>query len=264
MEWQKEAEQALGRVPFFVRKRVRKSVEEEAASRGALQVSIEHVKSCQRKFLANMEKEVRGFQVEQCFGQDGCPNQAIQDQTLAQKIEKILAKRNLKKFLKSKVAEPLKLHHQFRVSISDCPNSCSRPQIVDIGLIGARKPSLDLELCTNCGACAEVCREEAIAVAASTRGPTLYDDKCVNCGQCIDVCLPGALKEARRGYRILIGGKLGRHPQLGVELKGIRSAREVLNTIECCLDHYLEHNICGERFGEILNRQPIKIDHAHT
>ena len=34
------------------------------------------------------------------------------------------------------------MHHEFRVSLSACPNACSRPQIVDIGLIGAVTPVL--------------------------------------------------------------------------------------------------------------------------
>jgi len=262
VKWQEKAEEALGRVPFFVRKRVRKRVEEAAASSGASEVDIEHVKLCQRKFLTNMENEVRGFQVEQCFGPNGCPNQAVQDRTLAEEIEGILANRNLKEFLRSKVAEPLKLHHQFRIAISNCPNACSRPQIVDVGLIGARQPSLALELCTNCGACAEVCKEKAIAIGIPEDYPTLDNEKCVNCGQCIDVCPSGAMNESSRGYRILIGGKLGRHPQLGAELHGIRSAHEVLTIVERCLDHYLEYNMSGERFGEILNRQPLEINEA--
>jgi len=263
MKWQQKAEEAVGRAPFFVRKIIRKRVEEEAARSGASEVRLEHVKSCQRKFLSNMEDEVQGFQIEQCFGQDGCLNQAVKNQTLAGEIERILAGGNLKKFLKSKVTEPLKLHHQFRVAIADCPNACSRPQIVDIGLIGARQPSLDPELCTNCGACAEVCKEQAITTGDTGDFPALHDQKCVNCGQCIEVCSSGAIRERRRGYRILIGGKLGRHPQLGAELQGIRSMQEVLVIVERCLDHYLELNVCGERFGEILNRHPLEI-HVQT
>ena len=58
----------------------------------------------------------------------------------------------------------MKMHHEFRVSISDCPNACSRPQIADLGLIGARRPRVTDETCSQCGACVEVCREEAISL----------------------------------------------------------------------------------------------------
>ncbi len=52
----------------------------------------------------------------------------------------------------------------------------------------------------------------------------------------------------------MVGGRLGRHPQLGRELKGVYSKEEVLAVVKRCLDIYFAHNIAGERFGAILNR----------
>ncbi|MCU0572954.1 MAG: PCP reductase family protein [Syntrophobacteraceae bacterium] len=49
MKWTVEAEEAVARVPFFVRKRVRKRVEEEAARRGASVVLLKHVHDCQKR-----------------------------------------------------------------------------------------------------------------------------------------------------------------------------------------------------------------------
>jgi len=259
VKWQKSAEEALARVPFFVRKRVKKKVEEEATSLGALEVDLQHVKSCRQKFLKNMENEIQGFQVEQCFGSNGCPNRAMTNDGLAQEIEKILVGKNFKEFLKKTVAGSLKMHHQFRISISDCPNACSRPQIVDIGMIGCRRPIVGEEPCSQCGACAEVCKERAVVLTAPGEFPILTNDKCVGCGQCIDLCPTGTIRELRSGYRLLLGGKLGRHPQLGGELSGVYSAEEVFSVINQCVDHYFKHNLCGERFGEILNRQPLQI-----
>jgi dissimilatory sulfite reductase (desulfoviridin) alpha/beta subunit len=142
MKWTREAEEAVSKVPFFVRKRVRKRVEEEAAGVGAGEITLEHVQTCQQRFLNRMEEEVKGFRVETCFGPSGCPNRAVAYDDLPRKIEDLLSRRNLKSFLKGKAKGPLKLHHEFRVSISDCPNACSRPQIADIGLIGARRPNI--------------------------------------------------------------------------------------------------------------------------
>ena len=62
---------------------------------------------------------------------------------------KLLESENLKEFLKERVKGPLKLHHEFRVSVSDCPNACSRPQIVDLGLIGALRPGPGEGACTE-------------------------------------------------------------------------------------------------------------------
>jgi hypothetical protein len=43
---------------------VRKRVEEETARLGKQEVTLEHVRACQKRFLARMEDEVKGYQVE--------------------------------------------------------------------------------------------------------------------------------------------------------------------------------------------------------
>jgi len=170
MDWSKEANEALSRVPFFVRKRVKKRVEEEAARCGACEVTIEHVR----------------------------PNRAVNTDGLPQKLEEGLSKRNFKSFLKERVKGPLKMHHEFRISVSDCPNACSQPQIVDVGLIGACRPEVSGEICSQCGACQDVCRENAISLQDGL--PSIDDSKCLCCGQCIGVCPTGTLQEGARGY----------------------------------------------------------------
>jgi anaerobic sulfite reductase subunit C len=252
MKWSQEAKEAISKVPFFIRKRVKKRVEEEAARCGAGEVRLEHVRTCQRRFLNQMEEEVKGYQVETCLGPSGCPNRAVLSDDFCQKIEERLGNRNLKSLLKDRVKGPLKIHHEFRVSISDCPNACSRPQIVDLGLIGARSPRVVDVSCNQCEACVEVCREGAISF--TDQAPVVDPTKCLSCGQCIPVCPTGTFQEAARGYRILVGGKLGRHPRLGRELAGIYNLEEALKVVELCLDHYQRYCTKGERFGEILER----------
>jgi len=57
-EMTEEAKEVLSRIPFFVRKRVRKRVEEEATNRKAGEVTLEHVRTCQKRFLNRMEDEL--------------------------------------------------------------------------------------------------------------------------------------------------------------------------------------------------------------
>ena len=151
---------------------------------------------------------------------------------------------------------PLKMHHEFRISISDCPNACSRPQIVDIGLIGACVPEVTDEPCTQCGACVESCKENAVSIKDDV--PVVDDSRCLYCWQCIRVCPAGSLKEAQKGYRILVGGKLGRHPLLGAELPGIHALDEIPAIVEQCLNRYQNHCLKGERFGDILKRTGLE------
>jgi anaerobic sulfite reductase subunit C len=256
MQWSQDAEAAVSNVPFFIRKHVRKRVEEEAVRCGSLKVRPEHVHTCKQRFLNQMEDEVKGFQVETCFGATACPNRAVDYENFSQTVEELLQRRDLKSFLKDRVRGPLKMHHEFRVSISDCPNACSRPQIADLGLIGACCPKVSEEVCSRCNACVEVCKEGAISLPEDS-AVAIDDRKCLSCGQCLKVCPTGALQEGVRGYRIQLGGKLGRHPRLAQELPGIHGREKALEVIDRCLDHYQRHCLRGERFGEILERTGI-------
>jgi anaerobic sulfite reductase subunit C len=58
----------------------------------------------------------------------------------------------------------------------------------------------------------------------------------------------------KKGYRVLVGGKLGRHPRLAEEIPGIFSKDDALRVVEKCLDLYQERSVHGERLGEILER----------
>jgi anaerobic sulfite reductase subunit C len=255
MKWTKEAEEAVSRVPFFIRKKVRKKVEEEAGRAGGPPVTLDHVQSCQKRFLKNMDQDVKGYQVETCFGPSGCPNQAVDSTGLPQEIEQALQSRDLRSFLKSRVQGPLKMHHDFRVSLSCCPNACSRPQIVDFGIVGVQTPRLTEKDCTRCGACLEVCQEGALHLKDEEERPNFEEAACLSCGQCIPVCPTGTLQKGKQGFRLLIGGKLGRHPQLGKDLGKIHTREEVLRALNHYLDLYQTHCRKGERLGEILNRQ---------
>ncbi|MCX5865053.1 MAG: 4Fe-4S dicluster domain-containing protein [Deltaproteobacteria bacterium] len=253
MEWDKDAEQAVAKVPFFVRKRVKKRVETEAQQAGATRVTMTHVTACKQQYLHHQEDEVQGFTVESCFGQSGCPNRIDTGKNLSPHLEALLRTHKLKEFMQSRVPGPLKLHHEFRITLADCPNGCSRPQIVDIGLISASLPTLSDAPCSECGACLAACKEEAITLNAGP-GPQFDWQRCLACGQCARACPTGTIAQDLSGYRILLGGKLGRHPRLGQELSGIFSAETTLTIIDTCLTHFKAQNKEGERFGELLNR----------
>ena len=250
MKWTAEAEDAIRKIPFFVRKRVRTRVEKEAEGEGKPLITIVEVKATQARFLTRMETDIKGYQIETCFGAGGCPNRANAGDGLMQKLEALLAEENLLEFLKKEVKGSLKYHHEFRITLADCPNACSQPQIKDIGIIGACVPEITHDLCSQCEACVEVCREQAICLDAGL--PVIQFERCLSCGKCIDVCPTGTLGAGTRGYRVLLGGKLGRHPRLARELPGIFSEEAVLSIVKDCILFYRRHSKGGERFAEIF------------
>jgi dissimilatory sulfite reductase (desulfoviridin) alpha/beta subunit len=200
-----------------------------------------------------VESVLKGWRIETCKGpRQGCANRAAPDDALAADIDGVFAGRDFGAGLRALVGAKLKARHELTVAIADCPNACSRPQIADLGLIGAAEPQQTGEVCHQCMGCVHACREGAIAHPGLL--PILDPAKCVRCGACCRVCLSGTLQVGRRGWRILLGGRLGRHPRLGSELPGIFAREGVLAAASDVVDFYLRNARGGERFADLLER----------
>lgn len=254
MQWSPDAENAIKRVPFFVRKRVRGRVEQEARGAGKASVDLADVRAAQERYLKSMAAQVKGYQLDTCFGPSGCPNCIGPDGgALLERIEAYLRKSDLAGFLRSKGVTDLKFHHEFRVTLAECPNACSQPQIKDIGIIAALFPAISKSSCAGCNACMDTCREQAVRICGDTPAPTFHAEGCMACGQCIPPCPTGTLVEGVRGYRVQLGGKLGRHPRLARELPGLYDAQTVLDIVAACVNLYKNKNRHGERFAELFD-----------
>jgi dissimilatory sulfite reductase (desulfoviridin) alpha/beta subunit len=68
----------------------------------------------------------------------------------------------------------------------------------------------------------------------------------------MQACPTGTIAEGHKGFRVQLGGKLGRHPQLAKELPGIYSEEQVLLIVKECLQFYKQTSKQGERLGQIL------------
>lgn len=253
MDWTAEAEAAMKKVPFFVRKRVRARVENEAAQEGKTRITLAEINATQKRYLSGgMAKEVRGYRIETCFGPNGCPNRAVFGDGLQKKLEQLLANSDLLGFLKSHVGDNLKFHHEFRVSLADCPNACSQPQIKDVGILGATMPGGTDQPCSGCGQCEDVCRENAVAAGTESGCPEVDGNRCLACGLCIPVCPTGSLAIGQQGFRVQLGGKLGRHPRLARELPGIFREDQIVEIVAECLRLYKKRSKNGRRFAELF------------
>ena len=259
MKWSPEAEKAVKKVPFFVRKRVRARVEKEAAAEGKPVVTLAEVKATQRRYLNNMETEMRGYQLDSCFGPSGCPHRAIQSDGLLPRIQTLLEEADLLGFLKQTVSGKLRFHHELRVTVADCPNACSQPQIKDVGILGACRPVITDSECTRCEACAAVCPESAVALDDTAPTPHIDGKRCIACGKCVTACPTQTLVSGQTGYRVQLGGKLGRHPRLATELPGIYDEETVIKIIQDCIDFYKAKSRNGKRFAELLSVTDIEV-----
>lgn len=252
MKWTSDAETALKRIPFFVRMRVRARVEKEARDEGKQHITLTEVKATQARYLAGMHADIKGYQIETCFGSHGCAKRALPSDALLTRMERLIQSADILGFLKSRVPGELKFHHEFRLALADCPNACSQPQIMDVGIIGACVPETTQEACSACAACLAACPDQALAFGSDGRPPLIDLDRCLNCGQCLRACPTGTIAEAWSGFRVLLGGRLGRHPRLGRELPGIFSEDQVIEILQECLSLYKERSRHGERFSRLL------------
>ncbi len=258
MRWSDDALNEMERVPFFIRNMVRKKVEAFARQQGSHLVVPDHLEQCRQRFMKDQQPDVKGYRLETCFGAKDCSNRVFGPTEIVQRLDEFLGRQGLRDFLQKNVSGPLKMHHEFRVSVSFCPNSCSRPQIVDIGIIGALRPAwaADKE-CNRCNACIDECEEGAIMLVEDA-GPLIDCERCLCCGKCITVCPSSVLIKEREGFRVLVGGKLGRHPQLAHELPGIFSEDEVLAIVEKIVGFYMGNSQNGERLGSLVKRKGLE------
>ena len=199
----------------------------------------------------------KAHRIKLCWGIEsgGCPNLLFQEPTLKQDLESDVERSGWPELLGRILSREIKPLDQFSISVSGCPNGCSRPQIADFGLLQARHPELSGEACTGCGECVQACREGAIEVLD---GVAMIDpESCLSCGVCIRTCPQGALSPAIEGYRVQVGGKLGRHPRLADELPGIQARGQMLEILKRCLELHQRHYQPGRRFGQVVAQQGV-------
>lgn len=138
-----------------------------------------------------------------------------------------------------------------KFAVTGCPNSCAKPQENDLGVIGVREPWFE-EGCIACGVCAHVCPLSAISI--EDEEAVVDWSRCNLCGKCVGVCPEDLIEEEYTGYQVLVGGRVGKHPQLARELTIARSAEEALEIFEVLAD-WIEENVReGERVGAAIDR----------
>lgn len=157
----------------------------------------------------------------------------------------------------------VKLPHKFKIAVGGCPNNCVKPDLNDLGVIGQRVPSHDLDKCRGC----KKCQVEAacpIGAAVLVDGKLKVDtDACNRCGRCKGTCPFGVTSTYVNCYKICIGGRWGKKTAHGIPLsKLFMTEEEVLDVIERTILFFRDEGNPGERFADTINR--LGIDYVES
>lgn len=147
------------------------------------------------------------------------------------------------------------LPHKFKIAFGGCPNNCVKPNLNDIGIIGARVPGYDDSKCRGCKVC-QIEKACPIGAAKLTNGKLVIDESvCNNCGRCISKCPFHCSDDGTYGWKIYIGGRWGKKVAEGKMLRKVfTSKQEVLDTIEKAILLFRSEGKSGERFADTINR----------
>ncbi len=266
IRWESAAEHALKRVPFFVRPLARMKVEERVGGQGRSLVTLADFQQAEAAFkalrggrddaeLARMLPQdnrpgVEMTLLETCRAElANCPNQLLDTAPWRESLERWLRADDISERLRQRLAEHQVLHHhKLKLSLSGCPNGCSRPQVADLALVGLVQPRFDLADCTACGACAGACPDQAIVMREA--GPVWDPDACLGCRACAGACPVGCISLSDPRARILVGGKLGRHPRLAQVVAEAADPEQALGVLGPLVEEYLAQARPGQRFAD--------------
>ena len=231
------------------------------------------------------------YHIDICRGEDiECPFLIASIKGLMEKIKARLMEIEFSRHLIDRIEGKILPHQRLKIAIASCPNCCSQPQIRDFGIHLRAKVFVNKEECNGCGNCLRACKEGAIRITGlsgkptglsgkpagmsnrpqteakeednghsenSKRVVTINYDRCVHCGLCAKVCPTGTIKTEKKRYRVMIGGKLGRHPRFADDLIDFADETEVIRALDVCVDAIFSEKR-EKRFGTLVEKLGIE------
>ena len=195
------------------------------------------------------------FRIDTCrAGYSFCPTQVFNLRGIQKEAAALLKRLEYTERLTDKLSNDAMIlaHHRFTVAFSGCINGCSTPEAKSFGAAGTARPRVTTQPCSQCFACVDVCKRGAIVIRDG--GPVINFNLCDGCGQCIKACPEGVLEVAKKGYKVFVGGRLGRFHQPGYELFKMVNQAGVLKALEATVETYLAEAEGDEHLTALLNR----------
>jgi dissimilatory sulfite reductase (desulfoviridin) alpha/beta subunit len=203
----------------------------------------------------------KGFSVVQCKAADFCVRAVKNTDHVAQQIENMLDVIQLDQLIRQKFGDKLAKHHVFEIVFSGCPNGCSKPQINDIGIMAKATVNVDCSKCIACMKCVGGCKENALVWDGEQI--LIAHEQCVGCGDCIKMCPTNAISQVQVGYRIIAGGRLGRHPQLALEIFPFVPEENVVEITKGLIEYFQHYAQKGERLADVIARLGVQSVHEY-
>ena len=169
------------------------------------------------------------------------------------------------RFVNERTGGVIRRHDAFSVALAGCANACSNPHIADVGLVAVWRPEADKNLCAGSLACAgkgglapcaASCPESAVAMLR--RKPAIDCKICLDCGRCVKAC-PSLALSGPRGWRVYLGGRLGRRPRLAAPLSGLFPAADLPGVLAACLKLHMDHYRPGLRFSDTVQAHKARL-----
>jgi len=291
MEWEEAAKEIFVKMPlqhenFFLDAKM--AAEYLASKNGHKQVTIQDIEKVKGKYFIQvsetdqrkeLEKRVAGdvnffqrmeqsarrildkdselFQVETCYT---CKNTLLSLSMLSKLKDEISSK-----FKELRVTERIYeklpgersrvLHNRINVALSGCQAGCSFPETKTFGVVLVSMPMVTDAVCSGCFDCVDACSQGAIVIRGGA--PKINNDLCDHCGACVKACPTGTLESFRQGYRILVGGKLGRLHQRGFELYKMADRETLFKALEASVDFFLTRANGPKEFTALLRREGL-------
>ena len=202
-----------------------------------------------------LAREIDLFNVELCHARLlTCRNQNIEVRALKKEVEQKLRELKVTQMIADIIPEGQKImpHDRFMVSITGCVVGCGGPETKAFGVAGAAKPTVTDAACSECLICVDNCARRAILIR--NQRPEIDITRCDWCGQCVKVCPDSVFAYENTGYRIFVGGRVGRFHQAGRELFRMANKETLFRAMEACLELIREESLGEENLASIINR----------